>query len=226
MPHAAQLRVFFALVLLVICAGTNDAAESSSVRWSELRDVEGKPIALVDAKWKVVCFLGAECPLARLYGSRLESLGREFAGKAVQVVGINSNPQDSTTDVKRYIREHELSFPIVKDGDQSLARQLGATRTPEVFVLDATDKIRYQGRIDDQYEPGVSRAEPTKHDLRDAIEALVAGRPVAHEKTNAVGCLISISRQPQPPVDPAAVVTFTRCGSDLESTLCRVSSRR
>lgn len=210
MPQAVPLRTFLAFVVCVLCAGASEAAESISVPWGELRGVENEPLALDAVQWKVVCFLGAECPLARLYGSRLESLGKKFAGSAVRVVGINSNPQDSAADVKRYVDEHELSFQIIKDRDQSLARQFGATRTPEVFVLDAADHIRYQGRIDDQYEPGISRAAPTKHDLRDAIAALVAGRAVPNAKTDAVGCLISIAKQPQQPTDPAEVVTFTR----------------
>jgi len=186
------------------------AAEPVSFRWDKLRDVENESVVPADAKWKVVCFLGAECPLARLYGSRLESLAEQFAESDVKVVGINSNPQDSAADVKQYIEEHELSFPIIKDRGQSLARQFGATRTPEVFVLDASDQVCYQGRIDDQYEPGISRTEPTRHDLRNAIEALVAGRPVPQAKTAAVGCLITIVKRRESPTDLSAVVTFTR----------------
>ncbi len=200
----------FSLVICVFWVGANAAAEPIAVPWADMRDVGGKSISLADAKWKVVCFLGAECPLARLYGSRLENLANEFSDRDVQVVGINSNPQDSVADVKRYCEEHELSFSIIKDLDQSLARQFRATRTPEVFVLDAAGRIHYQGRIDDQYEPGISRAELTAHDLRNAIEALVAGRPVPRAKTDAVGCLITIVSQPSPPDDPSKLVTFTR----------------
>lgn len=210
MAHVLNLFKFSTFFVLAFFTGLAVAAEPVAVNWDELSSVGNESVAMSDAKWKVVCFLGAECPLARLYGSRLESLGEEFGGQAVRVVGINSNPQDSVADVNRYIDEHELSFPIIKDSDQSLAQTFGATRTPEVFVLDATDHVRYQGRIDDQYEPGISRSEPTKHDLRNAIEALVAGRKVPNAKTDAVGCLITLARQPQKPTDPTAVVTFTR----------------
>jgi peroxiredoxin len=203
-------RAIVAATVWLLGSVASLGAEPIDLRWDELRDIENKQISLVGAKWKVVCFLGAECPLARLYGSRLESLGVEFAGQGVRVLGVNSNSQDSAADVKRYIEEHEVSFPIIKDRDQSLARQFGATRTPEVFVLDALDQICYQGRIDDQYEPGISRAEPARHDLRRAIEALVAGRQVAPAHTEAVGCLITFVKQSKLPDDPSKLVTFTR----------------
>jgi len=70
--------------------------------------------------------------------------------------------------------------------------------------------VRYQGRIDDQYEPGIARSKPSRHDLRNAIEALIAGRGGFNAKTKAVGCLITMVKQPQRPVDPASVVTFAR----------------
>jgi peroxiredoxin len=168
------------------------------------------PVSIANAKWKVICFLGAECPLARLYGPRLQQLDEEFSRHGVQVVGVNSNPQDSLDDIRRYITEHRISFPIIKDHRQSLARKFGAKRTPEVFVLDTSSHVRYQGRIDDQYEPGTARPKPSRHDLRNALEALIAGREVIDPNTKAVGCLITMVKQPQRPVDPASVVTFAR----------------
>ena len=186
------------------------AASPALVDWFTVRDVEGQSLDLKGSRWKVVCFLGAECPLARLYGQRLSQLSGEFAPQGVRVIGINSNPQDSAADVRNYMRDLEISFPIVKDEDQSLARRFGATRTPEVMVLDAAGMVRYQGRIDDQYEPGISRGKPTQHNLRDAIEALVSGEQVPITRTMTVGCLITF-------IEPAAKLqardeslTFTR----------------
>jgi len=186
------------------------ANEPVNVRWSDWKDVDGRPLTVADAKWKVVCFVGSECPLARLYGPRLDALGQEFAGRGVQLVGINGNPQDSPADVRRYIEEQRVSFPIVKDPEQKLVKIFGAKRTPEVFVLDEANHVRYRGRIDDQYEPGTARPAPTRHDLRLAIEALLAGQAVPNEQTTAVGCLITMIPRSHRAVDPAEVVTFTR----------------
>ena len=192
MPRNSSSIQFIALLFCLFFATSSPAAESIDVSWDKLRDVENEPVSVSGAKWKVVCFLGAECPLARLYGPRLQRLSEEFSKDGVQVVGVNSNPQDSLDDIKRYIKDHGVSFPIIKDQRQSLARMFGARRTPEVFVLDASGHVRYQGRIDDQYGPGTARAKPSRHDLRNALEALIAGREGFNAKTKAVGCLITM----------------------------------
>lgn len=225
MLHALRSRQFNTFVVcltLMVCffrAAAGTATEPIEVGWDKLRGVDNESISIAGAKWKVVCFLGTECPLARLYGPRLRRLDEEFSGHGVRLIGINSNPQDSPADIKQYLDEHKLSFPIIKDGRQSLARQFGATRTPEVFVLDAADRVCYQGRIDDQYEPGIARPEPSRHDLRRAIEALVADRAVPTPKTAAVGCLITMVTRPQP-VDPSALVTFARDVAPLLNQHC------
>jgi peroxiredoxin len=199
-----------ALLSNLIVHDLGHAGESIDVEWDQVHDVENAPLVVAETKWKIVCFLGSECPLARLYGKRLSQLNEEFSAYGVRVIGINSNSQDSTDDVKRYIAEHDVSFPIIKDNDQALARQFGATRTPEVFVLDASGQVRYQGRIDDQYEPGIARAAPTRHDLRDAIDTLTKGRVLLVTRTQAVGCLITIVDQPRHFPENASPMTFTR----------------
>lgn len=146
-------------------------------------------------RFHVLCFLGTECPLARLYGPRLQRLSADFAARGVQFIGINSNLQDSMEELKEYVRQHGIEFPVAKDFDRRVAISAGATRTPEVFVVDLAGQIRYQGRIDDQYQPGLSRSEAAQHDLRDALEQLLAGQPVARPKTTAVGCLIALPRE-------------------------------
>lgn len=185
-------RICLGLALLMGLLAVNLSAVGP-LAWHQLvfRGTDGQPVSIKPAKWTVLCFLGTECPLARLYGPRLQALSDQFDGDGVSFLGINSNVQDSPAEIDAYAQEHAIRFPMVKDADQSIAESVGATRTPEVFVVDATGVIVYQGRIDDQYKPGISRAEPTKHELRDAIEALVSGRPIAESKTIGVGCLIT-----------------------------------
>ena len=97
-------------------------------------------------------------------------------------------------DVKGYVSDCKITFSVAKDYDQRMAVSLGATRTPEIFVIDRGGRIVYQGRVDDQYEPGVARKKVTQHDLRDAIVSLVEGRTPDVKQTLAVGCLIGRSR--------------------------------
>ena len=146
-------------------------------------------------EFTVLCFLGTECPLAKLYGPRLQQLANEFSERGVQFIGINSNIQDSMDEVAEYGRQHGITFPLAKDYDRTVAMNLGATRTPEVFIVDREVKIRYQGRIDDQYEPGIAKKNATQHDLQDAINDLVSGDSVRSPRTTAVGCLIALPRK-------------------------------
>lgn len=187
-PLVACLLVVVALHVSPLRADSGGAVPLRSL---PLRDADGEPIVLPPAELTVVCFLGTECPLARLYGPRLETMANEFGRSDVLFIGINSNPQDSPADMARYAAAHAIGFPIAKDADQSIANLFHATRTPEVFVMDRTGRIRYRGRIDDQYQPGKARPEPTRHDLREAIAALLEGRAVSRAETEAVGCAIT-----------------------------------
>jgi peroxiredoxin/mono/diheme cytochrome c family protein len=196
--------------MVVALCGMRAWGESIDMGWEALKDIEGRHVATANEPWKVVCFLGAECPLAQLYAPRLQRLNEDFARRGVQVIGVNSNPQDSVEEIRRYAAEHKLSFPLVKDGRQTLARRLGATRTPEVFVLDTSNRVRYRGRIDDQYEPGISRPEPKQHHLGSALAALVEGRDVEVASTEPAGCLITFVDESPPPVEASSAVTFTR----------------
>lgn len=144
----------------------------------------------------VVCFLGVECPLARIYGPRLNQLAAEFAEQQLQVVGVNSNRQDSFSDVKRYISELKIEFPFIRDKNNIIADQFDAVRTPEVFLLSANLEILYRGRFDDQYAPGVNRAAAGRRDLRIAIEETLNGDSVSVPQTTPEGCLIGRAKQP------------------------------
>ncbi len=104
-----------------------------------------------DNRLTVVCFLGTECPLAKLYAGRLTHWQREFEPRQVRFIGINSNQQDSLADVRDYMVTHHIGFPMAEDDRNVVADQFQAQRTPEVFVLDQELMVRYHGRIDDQY---------------------------------------------------------------------------
>src|SRR3954471_18458228 len=143
-----------------------------------------------DQKVVVLAFLGTECPLAEAYAPRLAELARDFEKRGVGFFGVDANPQDGPVAIGRFAEKHGLPFPILKDVGNDLADRLGAERTPEVFVLDASRAVVYRGRVDDQYAIGIHRPSATRHDLVDALEAVLAGRPVATPRTDVVGCRI------------------------------------
>lgn len=159
--------------------------------------------------------------MAKLYAPRLKELAERFTAEGVEFVGINSNPQDSIAKLQTYAREHGLDDPAVgfqflKDHDGQVALRLGATRTPEVFLIDPLGQIVYQGRIDDQYRPGVVTDQPTREDLRIAIEEHLAGKSITVASTPAAGCRIAKRR----PIDPNADVTYARDVSRILNRHC------
>jgi peroxiredoxin len=154
----------------------------------------------------VVAFLGTECPMAKLYAPRLVALASEFGPKGVGFLGVDSNSQDSLSELAAYARQHQIEFPLLKDAGNRLADELGAQRTPEVFVVDRERRIRYWGRIDDQYGLGFARSQPERHDLRVAIEQLLEQREVSTPITPAAGCLIGRMREQ----DEQAEVTYAK----------------
>ncbi len=159
-----------------------------------LRDCRGQPHRLSDwrdRKLIVVVFLGADCPLAKLYAPRLSELARTYASQGVAFVAINSNQHESPADLARYARQHAISFPVLKDPGNVIADRFGAKRSPETFILDQRRVVRYQGRIDDQYTVSAQRSSPTRRDLAVALEELLAGKRVSVPLTEAAGCPIS-----------------------------------
>ena len=170
-----------------------------------LRDYRGRQWSLrglAGRRLVVVAFLGTECPLAKLYATRLRELSTQYESRGVSFLGIVSNRQDSLTEILHYARVHGITFPVLKDTGNQVADQFAAERTPEVFVLDEQRRVRYRGRIDDQFEIGVQRAAPSHRDLQQAIDDLLAGRDVSTPRTIAPGC--RIGRVLQPPLAPAA----------------------
>ncbi|QDV43462.1 Thiol-disulfide oxidoreductase ResA [Stieleria neptunia] len=203
-------------LLACLFAGNVSAANAVALQQLTFRGTAGQVISVDGSAFNVVCFLGTECPLARLYGPRLQRLADEYADRGVVFLGVNSNVQDSPAEIDEYAKKYAIEFPMVKDADQSIADAFGATRTPEVFVIDADGAMVYQGRIDDQYEPGVSRAEPTQNDLQDAIEALLSGNAVPEPRTTSVGCLITRTEKLKTNESVSTPVTFN---ADIASIL-------
>lgn len=161
----------------------------------------GKAVSLDDfssSKAIAIVFLGTDCPLAKLYGPRLTDIQERYADRGVQIIGINSNKQDSLTELAAYKRRHDIGFPMLKDPGNRVADAMGAERTPEAFLLDEELRVRYHGRIDDQYGVGYTKERDAKPELTLAIDALLAERAIEVPETDAVGCHIGRVKESQP----------------------------
>ncbi len=216
MRTRVAVRVFAVCSLGILCGplfprseGTSDSNVDKKVADFSLRDTKGQPVSLASFKDKqafVVVFIGTECPINNAYMSRLTELHKSYAPRGVQFLAINSNHQDKAERVAEHAKEHALPFPVLKDEGSLVADQFDAERTPEAFLLDAEHKIRYRGRIDDQFGIGYKRAQPTRRDLALALDEVLAGKPVTQPSTSVAGCLIARVAKPK----PGASITYSK----------------
>ena len=164
----------------------------------------------------VVAFLGADCPLAKLYGPRLQELSQKYKGQRVAFIGVNSNQQDTPTDIGHYVRQHGIKFPLLKDAGNKIADQFQAERTPEVFVLDEQRFVRYWGAIDDQFGVGYSRPAATHQYVVAALDELLGNKAVSHPQQASVGCHIGrVHRKP-----PIGDITYSNQISRILQRRC------
>jgi peroxiredoxin len=152
---------------------------------------DGKPVALKDllAKNKAVAviFVATKCPVSNAYNDRMAALGKEYAPKGIAFVGINSNKTEPAAEVAQHAMSHGLTFPVVKDDANKIADLYGATKTPEVYLVDPAGKLIYQGRIDENQDAPANVKSP---DLRNALDAVLGAKPIATAQTRAFGCTI------------------------------------
>jgi len=154
-----------------------------------LPGIDGTDHSLNSLKGKsgtVLIFIATQCPVSNAYNERMEKLAQDYKARGVNVVGINANSTEPAADVKAHAAEKHLTFPILKDNGNRIADALGATRTPEAYFLDANNKLLYHGRIDNSKD----LSQVNSSELRDALEATLAGKPVAKTTANAFGCSI------------------------------------
>ena len=157
-----------------------------------LRDTDGGRqgfSTLADRDVLVLIFSSNRCPTAKAYAERMNDLQRDYGANGVQLVAINSNdpnlyPDESYSRMAERAAEDGYLFPYVVDDGQRVARAYGARCTFHVFVLDRARRVRYEGRFDDSR----LTARVTTHDLRNAIDDILAGHEVRVSVTRPFGC--------------------------------------
>jgi thiol-disulfide isomerase/thioredoxin len=198
-------RSILSLVVILISASmtfAQDAAKiGEKVNKLKFTDIRSLPRTLDDfgkKKAYVFVFTNTTCPLAQRYLPVLQAMEIEFRGQDVQFVAVNSAEEDTILTMATQAVRHDITFPFVKDFGGACAKSLGVKRTPEVVVLDSEKHLRYRGRIDDQYRLGGVRKEPTSRDLKDALDAVLAGKKVANAETEVDGCPITFAKERKP----------------------------
>jgi len=134
----------------------------------------------------VLMFIATRCPISNDYNERMAAIAKDYASKGVQFFGINSNRTEPATEIAEHAKSNGFTFPVLQDEGNRVADAYGARVTPEVYVLDANMVLRYHGRIDDSQKP----QSVQRHELREAIDAVLAGRTPENVRTKAFGCTI------------------------------------
>jgi peroxiredoxin len=187
-----------AMILMLLCvpASLSYAGDLTSLKIGDsapmftLRNYDQQSIDLAStcgkSSYTVVMFIATECPVSNAYNERMAALPGSYSGKRVAFVAVNSNKAESVKRIADHAKEHGFIFPVVKDSANIIADRYGAQVTPEIFVLDSSGTLRYHGRIDDDRKG----TNITSHDLRKALDDLLAGRKVAVAEAKAFGCSI------------------------------------
>jgi peroxiredoxin len=181
-------------LLFALAALTSIAAGGSSPLHFSLRDARGATHterSWAGARLIVLFFIMPDCPVSQSYVPEMNRIAGAFGGRGVTVAAVQTDAAVPDDAVARHVREYGYQFPVLLDPKHVLVRHVGATITPEAAVLSPDGRVIYRGRIDNRVVSiGTRRPQATVFDLRDALEATLAGRAVAEARTQAVGCLI------------------------------------
>lgn len=199
-----------AVLALVLAAGfaignraeANDALALGSkapMADVKMKSVDGKDYTIAGIKGEkgtLVMFSCNHCPWVIAWEDRIAEIGNAYRKQGFGVIVINSNNpsakgEDSYEDMVQRAKERGFEFPYAVDATSDVARAFGATRTPEVFLFDNAGKLVYHGAIDDNAQKPDAIE---KHYLKDALNALVAGKPVPTAQTKALGCTIKFRK--------------------------------
>ena len=156
--------------------------------------VQGQSGAETTGRWPnhrgaLLFFLDRECPVSNGYAPEMARLAQLARNGKLAVLGIHSDPSTSIQEAVRHAKEHALGFDVVVDHAQRLATASGVAIVPQAVITDPEGRIVYRGRINDQYTPdGTRRLMATCHDLRNALEAFLANKPVPPAGGEPFGC--------------------------------------
>jgi len=195
-------KLFLLFVVGLACVAASPVSDGyqvgDTVTDFKLKNVDGKMIALADfkdAKGFIVIFDCNTCPMSRAYNSRIIALNKKYVSQGFPVVLINPNSaevvaEESFDEMKNHAKEHGYDFPYLYDQSQEVVRKFNPTNTPHTFVLNKTTgglKVVYIGAIDNNSRDG---AKADKHFVEEAVNELLAGKPVTVTKTKAIGCTV------------------------------------
>jgi peroxiredoxin len=187
-----MFRVFLAGAILCVAAF---AVGRPQFALRDTRNIVHSPEEWNAKKAIVVFFTTTDCPLSNNEVPEMNRTRREYEGRGVAFYAVQADTTIAEADVLQHAKEYQFSFPVLFDPQQILARMTGAATIPSAAVLTPQGTLLYLGRIDNLVEDfNVRRQEATKFDLREALDAVLAGKPVMHPRTKTFGCAINLAK--------------------------------
>ena len=163
-----------------------------------LTDIDGKmhgSLEEPESKWSVLFFLTPDCPIANQYAPEIRRICDAYESKGASCLLVYADESLSADAVRKHAKDfHASRYPAILDSGSSLVKAVGATVSSEAAIVSRGGTIEYRGRIDDfNAALGTPRQQATHHDLRDALDALVAGHRVPNLRTETIGCFLPIT---------------------------------
>jgi hypothetical protein len=167
-------------------------------------DLNGKPVRQLagpNIHLVVLVFAATDCPISNRYIPEIARLDRELAAQGVAFWWVFPNPGDALAVVQKHVHDFSITTPTLIDSHQNLVRMANVSVTPEAAVFAVKDGALhefYHGRIDDRYVAfGQERPQATHHDLEEAIQATLAGRPIPQPNRGPIGCsIVPVTKRP------------------------------
>ena len=178
-------------VLVLFLAGNAFAAMPQL----KLRDTQGA--VHTNAEWSgaraiLLFFVTTDCPVANGYVPEMNRIHDAYSSRGVRIYAVQADTTVTESAVAAYAKDFRYGFPLLLDPRQQLVQLAGATITPQAAILTPDGRVLYLGRIDNRVvDFGKQRQQATEADLRDALDAVLAGKPIAHPFTKSIGCAIN-----------------------------------
>jgi len=183
------MRIVCAIICFATVLSAAEPAKSSKLVFKDLDGVAHHPLEPANKLSSVLFFYWHDCPISNGYAPEINRICASHTNFAFYIVQVD--PDLSAKAAKKHAKEYDLRAPVLLDPKHSLVKLCAATVTPEAVVVGKTGETLYRGRIDDLYAAiGKKRSSPTQHDLREALDAIAAGKTVQQTETKAIGCLI------------------------------------
>jgi peroxiredoxin len=178
-------------LLLLTMAGADEKGESKPALFADVKGGMHSPLDTKGSKATVLFFVTNDCPIANYYTSEINAIVKDHASLPVRFFIVHVDPDLTPKAAAEHAKEYGFTCPVLIDAKHQLVKATGATIMPEAVVLAQDGKIAYRGRIDDRYtELGKRRIAPNRRDVREALTAVLAGKPVKEPRTKAIGCFI------------------------------------